>query len=175
MLLSSARLSRRAILAFSLALTAITVHAGKSNNTLNVAFPREVVTLDGLYSNLRENDILSLVVDDVLYTVNPETLTAQPLVALSHKMIDDRTIDVELRRGVKFHDGSELTAEDVAYSYMWTINPKSGTNFTRRIAFWLESATATGLPPINRPDRSVLRRQGRRSGQPRCLARCRQT
>ena len=144
MLLSSARLSRRAILAFSLALTAITVHAGKSNNTLNVAFPREVVTLDGLYSNLRENDILSLVVDDVLYTVNPETLTAQPLVALSHKMIDDRTIDVELRRGVKFHDGSELTAEDVAYSYIWTINPKSGTNFTRRIAFWLESATATG-------------------------------
>ena len=118
--------------------------AGKANNTLNVAFPREVVTLDGLYSNLRENDILSSVVDDVLYTVNPETLQPVPLAALSHKLVDDRTIDVELSRGVKFHDGSELTAEDVAYSYTWTINPKSGTNFTRRIVFWLESATATG-------------------------------
>src|SRR5688572_18793765 len=96
--------------------------SGKANNTLNVAFPREVVTLDGLYSNLRENDILSLVVDDALYTVDPRTLQPVPLAAASHKVIDDRTIDVELRRGVKFHDGSEMTAEDVVYSYNWIIN-----------------------------------------------------
>ena len=144
MFTSIARPHARIGLALCLALAAGAAGAGKSNNTLNVAFPREVVTLDGLYSNLRENDILSLVVDDVLYTVNPETLAPTPLVALSHRMVDDRTIDVEIRRGVKFHDGSELTAEDVAYSYSWTINPKSGSNFTRRIAFWLESATATG-------------------------------
>jgi peptide/nickel transport system substrate-binding protein len=118
--------------------------AGKANNTLNVAFPREVVTLDGLYSNLREKRHLSLAVDDVLYTVNPDTLQPGAAAALSHKFVDDRTIDVELRRGIKFHDGSELTAEDVAYSYTWTINPRSGTNFTHRIFFWLESATATG-------------------------------
>ena len=110
--------------AAALALAAATAVAGKANNTLNVAFPREVVTLDGLYSNLRENDILSLVVDDVLYTVDPQTLQPVPLAALSHKVVDDRTIDVELRRGIKFHDGSELTAEDVAYSYTWTINPQ---------------------------------------------------
>jgi peptide/nickel transport system substrate-binding protein len=128
----------------TVALLASPVFAGKANNTLNVAFPREVLTLDGLYSNLRENDILSLVVDDVLYTVHPETLQAQPLVAASHKIVDERTIDVELRRGVKFHDGSELTAEDVSYSYNWIINTKSESNFTPRIAFWLESATATG-------------------------------
>src|SRR5262245_7816252 len=144
MLFSRARPHARAALAFCLALTSAAADANKSSNTLNVAFPREVVTLDGLYSNLRENDILSLVVDDVLYTVNPETLAPVPLVAQSHKMIDDKTIDVELKRGVKFHDGSELTAEDVAYSYTWTINPKSGSNFTHRIACWLDIATATG-------------------------------
>src|SRR5262245_54056357 len=135
---------RRLAVAAALAAMAGEAMAGKANNTLNVAFPREVVTLDGLYSNLRENDILSLAVDDVLYTVNPKTLQPVPLAALSHKVVDDRTIDVELRRGVKFHDGSELTAADVAYSYSWTINPRSGTNFTHRIFFWLESATATG-------------------------------
>src|SRR5688572_148921 len=128
----------------ALALAAGAAFAGKANNTLNVAFPREVLTLDGLYSNLRENDILSLVVDDVLYTVNPETLQAQALAAASHRIVDDRTVDVELRRGIKFHDGSELTAEDVVYSYNWIINPKSGTNFTPRISFWLENVTATG-------------------------------
>lgn len=135
---------RRLAAVAALASVAGAAVAGKANNTLNVAFPREVVTLDGLYSNLRENDILSLAVDDVLYTVDPATLQPVPLAALSHKIVDDRTIDVELRRGIKFHDGSELTAEDVAYSYTWTINPRSGTNFTRRIFFWLESATATG-------------------------------
>ncbi|MGH8617435.1 MAG: ABC transporter substrate-binding protein [Burkholderiales bacterium] len=135
---------QRVVAVLMLALTAGTALAGKANNTLNVAFPREVVTLDGLYSNLRENDILSLLTDDTLYTVNPETLQPVPLAALSHKVIDPRTIDVELRRGIKFHDGSEMTAEDVAYSYHWTINPKSETNFTPRIGFWLESATATG-------------------------------
>ena len=93
-----ARLVGRAVLAFSLALAANAAIGGKSNNTLNVAFPREVVTLDGLYSNLRENDILSLVVDDVLYTVNPQALTAQPLVALSHKMIG-RHVASGARRG----------------------------------------------------------------------------
>lgn len=134
----------RAVIALTLCAAANFAAAGKSSNTLNVAFPREVLTLDGLYSNLRENDILSLVVDDALYTVNPETLQPQPLAALSHKIVDERTIDIELRRGVKFHDGSEMTAEDVAYSFNWTIDPKSGSNFTRRIGFWLESAAATG-------------------------------
>ncbi len=138
------RCALRAVAALALIAATGFAVAGKSNNTLNVAFPREVLTLDGLYSNLRENDILSLVVDDALFTVNPETLQPQPLAALSHKIVDDRTIDVELRRGVKFHDGSEMTAEDVAYSFNWTIDPKSGSNFTRRIAFWLENATATG-------------------------------
>ncbi|MCC7082996.1 MAG: hypothetical protein IT530_20205 [Burkholderiales bacterium] len=118
--------------------------AGKANNTLNVAFPREVVTLDGLYSNLRENDILGLVVDETLYSVDPKTLLAEPLAAQSHRIVNDKTIDVELRHGIKFHDGSEMTAEDVAYSYNWIINPKSGANFTPRISFWLQNATATG-------------------------------
>jgi peptide/nickel transport system substrate-binding protein len=134
----------RAAIVLALGVVAGAADAGKTNNTLNVAFPREVLTVDGLYSNLRENDILSLVLDDALYTVNPETLQPQPLAALGHKIVDDRTIDVELRRGIKFHDGSEMTAEDVAYSFNWTINPKSESNFTRRIGFWLESATATG-------------------------------
>ena len=138
------RCALRAVGALALIVATGSAVAGKSNNSLNVAFPREVLTLDGLYSNLRENDILSLVVDDALYTVNPETLQPQPLAALSHKIVDDRTIEVELRRGVRFHDGSEMTAEDVAYSFNWTIDPKSGSNFTRRIAFWLENATATG-------------------------------
>src|SRR5205809_107745 len=45
--------------------------AGKANDTLIAAFPREVRTLDGNYENLRENDILGLLVDDALFAVDP--------------------------------------------------------------------------------------------------------
>jgi peptide/nickel transport system substrate-binding protein len=39
-----------------------------------------------------------------------------PGIALSWKAIDDKTWEYKLRKGAKFHDGSELTAEDVAFS-----------------------------------------------------------
>jgi peptide/nickel transport system substrate-binding protein len=39
-----------------------------------------------------------------------------PGLATSWKAIDDKTWEFKLRKGVKFHDGTELTAEDVAFS-----------------------------------------------------------
>jgi len=40
-----------------------------------------------------------------------------PLLAESWKRIDPRTLEVKLRRGVKFHNGSELTADDVLFTF----------------------------------------------------------
>jgi peptide/nickel transport system substrate-binding protein len=44
-------------------------------------------------------------------------LESVPRAAVSWKRIDDRTLEVALRRGVKFHNGDELTAEDVAFTF----------------------------------------------------------
>src|ERR1700681_1327227 len=45
-----------------------------------------------------------------------ENVQKRPGLALSWKPIDDTTWEFALRRGVKFHDGSDFTAEDVAFS-----------------------------------------------------------
>src|SRR5690606_15023269 len=45
-----------------------------------------------------------------------EKLQIQPGLAESWKPIDDNTWEFQLRSGVKFHDGSPLTAEDVKFS-----------------------------------------------------------
>lgn len=38
-------------------------------------------------------------------------------LATEWKRIDDKTLELKLRQGVKFHNGDELTAEDVAFSF----------------------------------------------------------
>lgn len=46
-----------------------------------------------------------------------ENLVPQPALAESWKNTDDVTWIINLRKGVKFHDGSDFTAEDVLFSY----------------------------------------------------------
>lgn len=41
----------------------------------------------------------------------------KPGLAESWKRIDERTLELKLREGVKFHDGTEMTADDFVFSY----------------------------------------------------------
>jgi len=115
-------------------------YAGKSDDTLNVAFSEEILNLDYNYTTKREYIILSDLLDDTLFDVDPETNTFKPAVATGYEYLDDRTIEVKLRDDVTFHDGSPLTATDVAYTYNWIINPESESHATGVISNWLESA-----------------------------------
>jgi peptide/nickel transport system substrate-binding protein len=51
---------------------------------------------------------------DVDYTDNYKL---KPGLAISWKRVDGKTLELKLRPGVKFHDGSVLTADDVVFSF----------------------------------------------------------
>lgn len=53
---------------------------------------------------------------DTLVTVDPETSEIIPQIAESWEQTDPQTYVFKIRQGIKFHDGSELTAEDVKFS-----------------------------------------------------------
>ncbi|HHY95623.1 MAG TPA: ABC transporter substrate-binding protein [Firmicutes bacterium] len=50
-------------------------------------------------------------------------LKPQPALATSWQQVDPTTWEFTLRDGVKFHDGSEFTAEDVKYTYDTILDP----------------------------------------------------
>ena len=59
---------------------------------------------------------------DTLLVVNPETNELEPQIAESWEQTSDTSYTFKIRQGIKFHDGSELTAEDVKFSLERAIN-----------------------------------------------------
>jgi len=53
---------------------------------------------------------------DRLFRIGPDG-AAKPWAAKSYKIIDPTTIDITLRKGMKFHDGVEVTAEDIKFTF----------------------------------------------------------
>ena len=118
--------------------------ADQANDTLVVAIAGEIRNLDHQYTTDRDTIVLAELTDDGLFYVDPETLGYVPLVAQSYVQADDRTIDVTIRSGVRFHDGSPLGADDVVYTYNYVLDADTKTNRGRSIQSWLASIEKTG-------------------------------
>ena len=75
----------------------------------------DVTSIDPHYHNLTPNNNVA---DHIFGTLihKDEKQRLKPGLAESWRPIDDLTWEFKLRKGVKFHDGSDFTAEDVAFS-----------------------------------------------------------
>src|SRR5438874_7421526 len=101
---------------FTMALLAAPATAQKSADTLRIAMRDALPNIDPYYNNLRTGIVMHHQGWDTLVYRNPDTFKVEPLLATEWKFVDPTTIDFTLRPGVKFHDGSPFTADDVVYT-----------------------------------------------------------
>lgn len=80
---------------------------------LEVVVATEVASLDPRWATRALDVKLTRLVHAGLVGLDPDTLEPRPLLAESLNYLDERTLDVELRRDVRFHSGKVLTADDV--------------------------------------------------------------
>lgn len=98
-------------------------NAGKSDDTLNIAYTNEITTMDNYKEASREGLTLARLLYDFLLEKDPVTNEFKPSVAESWKRVDDKTMEFVIRDGIKFHDGSPLTTDDVVYTLSRVIAP----------------------------------------------------
>ncbi len=102
-------------------LTAIALLAGlampASAQSLSVGIGDAPTSIDPHYLNSPTNKNVVCNIFDAL-TDADNTIGIVPSLAESWRLVDDTTWEFKLRHGIKFHDGTPLTAEDVRASYV---------------------------------------------------------
>jgi peptide/nickel transport system substrate-binding protein len=99
----------------------------KKKPTLTIAFPSSPETIDPhQLRSVLSGSILGLMGEGLL-TRDPQTMNLQPLLAESWKNLNPNTWEIKLRRGVKFHNGEEFTAESVKFTVERAIGSKLNT------------------------------------------------
>lgn len=101
-------------LATTLVLPAAPAHAAESE--LRVASFRHPTTLDPLTGSSGYDHAFLYPVYDTLIGMDPATLELKPALAEKWTFTDPKTLVLDLREGVKFHDGTPFDAEAALYN-----------------------------------------------------------
>ena len=105
----------------------------KYGGTLNAAFQNEWAGLDPhTVSSYSSYQILNNVLEGL--TFYDDELNLVPWLAESWEQSEDGlTWTFKLREGIKFHNGREMTAEDVKWSFERLIDPETGSGNAARV------------------------------------------
>ncbi len=125
--------------ALTTALVAGPAFADKRDNTIRFAYDQVPENVDPYFNNVRIGVILGQHVWDTLIYRDPKTNEYKGQLATSWKWIDDKTLEVELRHGVKFHNGEEFDADDVVYTLNFVADPANKSTTPANVN-WIERA-----------------------------------
>lgn len=110
---------------------------------LRIGLSGEVSSLDPHLLASQPNLTVARHVFESLTDVDPKTKLI-PGLAEQWRALDPLTWEFTLRRGVKFHDGSEFTAEDAAFSLARPLSIRGSPGGFASYVRAVESATAVG-------------------------------
>ena len=104
---------------------------------LRVALESDVVTLDPpMFTDVHSNYVSSQI-HETLFQVDHD-MKIVPMLAEKLEQPNDTTYVITLRKGVKFHNGEDLTADDVKFTYARVMDPATksprANNLTDAIA-----------------------------------------
>ena len=99
--------------------------AGKKDNSVRFAYDQAPENVDPYFNNVRIGVIIGQHVWDTLIYRDPKTNEYKGQLATAWKWIDDKTLELELRQGVKFHNGEEFDADDVVYTLNFVSKPEN--------------------------------------------------
>lgn len=132
--------ARRAVLAIAITLAlAGTVQAGKRDDTLRWASNQVPESLDAYFNNVRIGVIIAHHLWDQLIYRDPKTGQYKPLLATAWKWAGPKSLELELRKGVRFHNGEAFDADDVVYTLNFVSNPANKA-VTQQNVNWIEKA-----------------------------------
>ena len=124
-----------AVAATALAAVVPFAHAQKEREVA-IGLQAAITSIDPHYHNLSPNNSLLLHIFEPLIARDSNQKLV-PALATSWKAIDDLTWEFKLRKGVKFHDGTAFTADDVVATYKRVPNvpnsPSSFATFTKPV------------------------------------------
>jgi len=118
--------------------------AGKDDDTLRVAWGTSgaMVNADNYYGNTTTGFHFSKLVFDMLVEYDAKSGEFQPGLAIKWSWIDDKTLEMELKPDVKFHNGASFGADDVAYTLNTIAADKSAA--MQRFTSWIDTVEKTG-------------------------------
>ena len=109
------------------------------------SFSSTLKTLTPLVSNEADTSSVHAYVLESLLSRNPDTLEWSGMLAKSWKVTDKGlTITFQLRSNIVFSDGEPMTAEDVAFTYAFSMNKAIKAPAQQAYFEPIESVTATG-------------------------------
>ena len=136
-------LRRTAFIAAATLALAPPAFAQKSADTLRILFQDAVPNVDMYFNSQRTGLILAHQAWDMLVHRDPATFEIKPALATDWKFAEDNSLDLTIRQGVKFHDGSTLSADDVVYTINMAASPDSKVATPSNYA-WIDKAEKTG-------------------------------
>ena len=108
-----------------------------------MAYDQAPESVDPYFNNVRIGVIIAANVWDTLLYRDPLTNEYKGQLAKSWTQVDDKTLEFDLREGVKFHNGEDFDADSVVYTLNFVADPKNKP-VTQQNVSWIDKVEKLG-------------------------------